>query len=73
MTHRPSTDGAPFDFEPGEALARRLDTEDPLAALRSRFLFPTRADGSPVVYFTGHSLGLQPSGVRQALEQELDA
>src|SRR5262249_16455217 len=39
---------------------------------REQFLIPRRPDGRPVVYFCGHSLGLQPRGVRALVEQELD-
>jgi kynureninase len=59
-------------FEPTEAFARAQDDADPLARFRAQFLLPHRAD-RPLVYFCGHSLGLQPRGVRALLEQELDA
>lgn len=52
--------------------ARSLDAADPLAPLRDEFLFPKRPNGEPVIYFCGNSLGLQPRGVRAALEVELD-
>ena len=51
--------------------ARQQDAADPLRAYRERFHFPTL--GTPeLVYFTGHSLGLQPKSVRAAVELELD-
>lgn len=59
-------------YQPDEAYAHKLDAEDPLAAYRDRFLIPTRADGSPVIYLCGNSLGLQPKTVRPAVEQELN-
>jgi kynureninase len=52
--------------------ARRLDAEDSLARFREAFLFPTGDDGSPLIYLCGNSLGLQPVGVRSAVEAELD-
>lgn len=52
--------------------ARSLDAADPLAPFRDAFLFPKQPDGNPVIYFCGNSLGLQPKGVRAALEVELD-
>ncbi len=52
--------------------ARSLDAADPLRRFREAFLFPEPAGPGPVVYFTGNSLGLQPRGVRKAVEQELD-
>ena len=61
------------EFRPDEELARRLDAEDPLASFRSRFIFPRRAGGEPAIYLTGNSLGLQPVGVAEAVQAELDA
>jgi kynureninase len=63
---------SPADFRPDEAFARQLDAADPLAGFREHFLIPARPDGSPLIYFCGHSLGLQPKAVRAILEQELD-
>ncbi len=59
------------DFRPEEAFARALDADDPLAAYRERFHLPSGPDGRPLVYFAGHSLGLQPTEVRPLIEQEL--
>ena len=66
-----STESA-ADFRPDEACARQLDAADVLAGLRDHFLIPTLPDGSPVIYFCGHSLGLQPKALRAVLEQELE-
>jgi kynureninase len=52
--------------------AADMDHADPLAAYRDAFLLPRRPDGQPVIYFCGHSLGLQPRALRPLLEQELD-
>ncbi|MDQ6647903.1 MAG: kynureninase [Pseudomonadota bacterium] len=56
--------------------ARGQDDADPLRAFRDEFLIPPResADGKPAdsVYFCGNSLGLQPRGVRDAVNAELD-
>ncbi len=49
--------------------ARRADRET--ACWRDRFHLPRGADGEPLVYLCGNSLGLQPTGVRAAVEQEL--
>jgi kynureninase len=54
------------------AFALELDRADPLACFREAFLIPRRPDGQPVIYFCGHSLGLQPRALRPLLEQELD-
>jgi kynureninase len=39
--------------------------------MRDEFHIPQHTDGSDVVYLCGNSLGLQPKGVRAAIEQEL--
>ena len=54
-----------------DAPAESLDAADPLRGFRSRFHLP-RHDGHDQAYFCGNSLGLQPTGVRAALLQELD-
>jgi kynureninase len=61
-----------MDFGPDEDFARHLDAADPLARFREQFHIPRRADGQPVIYFCGHSLGLQPKAVRGLVGQELD-
>jgi kynureninase len=62
----------PILFESSEDFARRLDAEDPLASFRNAFHLPCRPDGEPLVYFCGHSLGLQPVAARALVNQELE-
>ena len=58
-------------FESSLAFAEAQDAADPLRAFRDQFHFPSL--GTPdLVYFTGHSLGLQPKTVKAAVELELD-
>lgn len=52
--------------------ARRLDLQDPLAALRLRFALPEAPDGSPALYLCGHSLGLMPLAAPALVQQELE-
>jgi kynureninase len=59
-------------YQPDEAFARGLDAEDPLQAYRDLFHAPRAEDNSPLIYFCGNSLGLQPMTARQAIDQELD-
>lgn len=59
-----------FTGDPAET--QRLDADDPLASCRERFHLPPGPDGAPAIYLCGNSLGLQPVGVRAAVEQELD-
>lgn len=47
------------------------DSDDSLARFRQKFHFPKDASGNEVVYLTGNSLGLQPEGVEQYLNEEL--
>jgi kynureninase len=60
------------DIQPTERHALDCDAADPLRAYRGLFSIPRARDGSDVVYLAGNSLGLQPKGVRQAMELELD-
>ncbi len=48
-----------------------MTIRDPLASYRDQFRVPRAADGSDVVYFCGHSLGLEPKRAREFVEQEL--
>ena len=58
-------------YEATLAFAEAQDAADPLGPFRDRFHFPSL--GTPeLVYFTGHSLGLQPKSVKAAVELELD-
>jgi kynureninase len=59
-------------FSPEEDFARKLDAEDPLRDFREKFHLPLGADGRPLIYFAGNSLGLMPKSARQIVEQELD-
>jgi kynureninase len=62
-----------MDYQPEHHFTRWLDAEDPLRRFRDAFHLPVGPHGSPLTYFCGHSLGLQPKSVRGAIEQELDA
>ena len=57
------------DLEPTLEFARRMDEADPLSAMRSSFHVPTAADGRPVAYFVGNSLGLQPKAAGGIVEE----
>lgn len=59
-----------FQASPGHAAAR--DHADPLAAFRDRFAHPKDAQGRPLIYLCGHSLGLQPLAARAIVNEELD-
>ena len=50
--------------------AQNQDANDPLRSFRNQFYFPQH-NGHDALYFTGNSLGLQPKGVKEAIDQEL--
>ncbi|MEM7185060.1 MAG: kynureninase [Bacteroidota bacterium] len=52
--------------------AKQCDQEDPLSPFRDRFLFPKDAQGNPLIYLCGNSLGLQPRSTATYIQQELD-
>ena len=53
------------------SFAKQLDSADPLSKYRKQFNLPTHQD-SNAIYFTGHSLGLQPKNYDLYLQQELE-
>jgi kynureninase len=55
-----------------EQFALQLDARDPLRQFREKFHLPVGADGSPLIYVAGNSLGLMPKTARPIIEQELD-
>ena len=52
--------------------AQKLDIEDPLKAYREKFYIPKQENEEPHVYLCGNSLGLQPKGTKNYIEQELE-
>ena len=61
-----------MNYSADENFALALDREDSLGEFRARFHLPLGADGEPLIYFVGNSLGLMPRATRQLVEQELD-
>lgn len=53
--------------------AEQQDREDALSSFRSEFCMPTKADGTPLVYLCGHSLGLQPKAAAERMQEEFSA
>jgi kynureninase len=60
------------ELESRLAWARAQDEIDPLRALRHRFALPRAADGQPLLYLCGHSLGLAPIGARALIDAEIE-
>lgn len=52
--------------------AQRCDAEDPLAHFRKQFHFPKDANGNPLIYLCGNSLGLQPKKTTTYIREELE-
>ena len=61
-----------MDFSNDEDFALELDAKDSLRRFRDRFHLPLGANGRPLIYFAGNSLGLMPKTARRIVEQELD-
>ncbi|HZF24991.1 MAG TPA: kynureninase [Steroidobacteraceae bacterium] len=59
-------------FEATQAHAEALDGRDRLANFRERFFLPPGRGRSTAIYFCGNSLGLQPKGVRELIDEELE-
>jgi kynureninase len=57
--------------DPQRAEAEAQDAADPLAGFASEFHHPYDAAGRKLLYFGGHSLGLQPKSASAMIEQEL--
>jgi kynureninase len=65
-----SAGARPLDV--GEAHALELDAGDPLRHQRDGFRLPTDADGRPLAYLAGNSLGVQPLAAREAVTAVLE-
>jgi kynureninase len=52
-------------------IAERLDAADPLQTFRGEFHLPCNTRGESLVYFCGHSLGLQPKRASELIQEEL--
>ncbi|MBY0547899.1 MAG: kynureninase [Candidatus Obscuribacterales bacterium] len=72
MTSSQTSNREAVTYDDSEGFAQLLDKRDPLAPFREEFLFPPGPSGSPVIYMSGNSLGLQPKKVRDHIEQELN-
>jgi kynureninase len=59
-------------FSADEKFALQLDGEDSLRQFREKFHLPLGANGEPLIYLAGNSLGLMPKTARAIVEQELD-
>jgi kynureninase len=64
--------GAAPDFTDSLDFARAADAADPLRSLRAQFALPTDAQGAPLAYLCGHSLGLAPRAARARVLEEIE-
>jgi kynureninase len=60
------------DIDTSEAHALALDAADQRTVWRDEFLLPSDADGQPIAYLAGDSLGAQPRAARAAVEHVLE-
>src|ERR1700689_3308299 len=60
------------DFESHLAWAGAPDQIAPASSRRRRFALPRAADGQPLLYLCGHSLGPAPIGARAMVEAEIE-
>jgi kynureninase len=58
-------------LDPKSAAAAAQDAADPLAGFAQEFHHPHDSQGRRLLYFGGHSLGLQPKSAAAMIEQEL--
>lgn len=61
-------DASPLLSKDLEALAHQMDIEDPLRSYRELFHIP-KVVGTEAVYFSGHSLGLQPKSTKSFISK----
>ena len=59
-----------MDYQPTLTFARARDNEDPLGGYQAKFFLPLglARDGKTVTYLAGNSLGLQPKGATDYIE-----
>src|SRR4030095_762838 len=62
----------PDSLSADEDFALQQDREDSLRLFRDRFHIPVGADGQPLLFFVGNSLGFMQKATRKVVEQELD-
>ncbi len=63
-----------MDYQPTLTFAKARDQEDELGGYQAKFFLPLglARDGKTVTYLAGNSLGLQPKGATDYLEDEMD-
>ncbi|MFT4665888.1 MAG: kynureninase [Polaribacter sp.] len=69
MSYEPISTGVIYDDK--LSFAKKMDVSDPLKDFRSQFYFPQH-NGEDSIYLCGNSLGLQPKGIKAALDAELE-
>ena len=60
-------------YQTTESFSLESDQKDPLGSLRELFYIPSNEEGKSLIYFCGHSLGLQPKKTSEMLQNELNA
>ena len=57
-----------MEFKNTKSFAQQCDQEDKLQKYQSEFIFP-KVKGEKVIYFTGNSLGLQPTRAKAYVDE----
>ena len=60
------------DYRSGEAFALEMDARDHLTMYREKFHLPKSSTGEEIIYFVGNSLGLQPTGAMDYIQEEME-
>ncbi len=60
-----------MNFEASKEFALAQDSNDPLLGYRQKFHIP-KVNDKDCIYFTGNSLGLQPTSTKKYIEEELE-
>ena len=60
------------DYRSREAFALEMDARDHLTMYREKFHLPKSSTGEEIIYFVGNSLGLQPTGAMDYIQEEME-
>ena len=60
-----------MNFENNLEFAKKMDNEDPIAAIKNEFSIPKMANGEDEIYLCGNSLGLMPKKAAEYVQREL--
>ena len=62
-----------MNYQATYSYAKKMDAEDPLRHMRAKFHIPRNQAGTQLIYFCGHSLGLQAHLAAEYLEEYMES